>query len=304
MSKRLTISELIFLEVTPPGKEPMVRALKRKGNIDNPWAVAWAAYNRGESKKKKKEANSSGGLPQTLRGKKSEAKTMCGTDWGKSSKDVESDKTILKNLLKESVEFKSYRFSESNLMEVVAPVVPANAQSESAPPEGPVVKCVLITEGLGNRADMHYYGRECIQNGVELFEGQPCFVDHQKRSEQQDQPERTVRDKCGYFKNVRAENVDGRLGLVAELHYDLSETGKYAYDKACTAIHYKTEFPGSSKEYVGLSIAADGKLEERVVQVGDEILDVKYVTEFTAVGSVDEVTSPARGGRFIKVLNG
>jgi hypothetical protein len=171
-----------------------------------------------------------------------------------------------------------------------------------SPLEGPKVMCVLITEGLGNRADMHYYGPECIKDGVPLFEGTCCYLDHQKRSEQQDQPERTVKDKCGYFKNVRAEEVDGRLGIVGELHFDLSETGRLAFEKAATAIHYKQENPDAGKEYVGLSIAADGKLEERVMQVGDEVLDVKYVTEFTAVGSVDEVTSPARGGRFIKVL--
>lgn len=280
MYDRLTTADLIFLEVAPPGREPQVRKLK--GKVANPYAMAWASYNR--------QANTAGGMPQALRGKK-QAKTMCG---------YQSDTIVFQALLKESVESKTYRFSESNLMEVVAPVV---SVAESAPPEGPTVKCVLITEGLGNRADMHYYGPECIKAGVPLFEGQPCFIDHQKRSDQQDQPERTVRDKCGYFKNVRAENVDGRLGLVAELHYDLSETGRYAYDKACTAIHYKQEFPDSNKEYVGLSIAADGKLEERTIRVDDEILDVKYVTEFTAVGSVDEVTSPARGGRFVQVLS-
>lgn len=37
------------LEVTPPGMEPVVRALKKKGNIDNPWAVAWAM--RGQERK-------------------------------------------------------------------------------------------------------------------------------------------------------------------------------------------------------------------------------------------------------------
>lgn len=36
------------LDVTPPGGEAMVRALKKEGEVDNPWAVAWAAKNRGE----------------------------------------------------------------------------------------------------------------------------------------------------------------------------------------------------------------------------------------------------------------
>lgn len=33
-------------DVTPPGREEQVRALKEKPGIDNPWAVAWASYNK------------------------------------------------------------------------------------------------------------------------------------------------------------------------------------------------------------------------------------------------------------------
>jgi hypothetical protein len=31
----------------PPGREKQVKALKKDKDIDNPWAVAWASYNRG-----------------------------------------------------------------------------------------------------------------------------------------------------------------------------------------------------------------------------------------------------------------
>lgn len=33
-------------EVAPPGKEKMVKALKKDPDIDNPWAVAWAQHNK------------------------------------------------------------------------------------------------------------------------------------------------------------------------------------------------------------------------------------------------------------------
>lgn len=33
-------------EETPPGREDQVRALKKDKDIDNPWAVAWASYNK------------------------------------------------------------------------------------------------------------------------------------------------------------------------------------------------------------------------------------------------------------------
>lgn len=39
-------------EVAPPGHEKMVKGLKKDPDIDNPWAVAWSAYNK---KKKKGE---------------------------------------------------------------------------------------------------------------------------------------------------------------------------------------------------------------------------------------------------------
>jgi hypothetical protein len=36
----------IELEVAPPGKEDMVKALKKEKDVDNPWAVAWSAHNK------------------------------------------------------------------------------------------------------------------------------------------------------------------------------------------------------------------------------------------------------------------
>ena len=33
-------------ETAPPGREKQVKALKRKKDVDNPFAVAWASYNK------------------------------------------------------------------------------------------------------------------------------------------------------------------------------------------------------------------------------------------------------------------
>ena len=33
-------------EVAPPGKEKMVKALKKEPDVENPYAVAWAAHNK------------------------------------------------------------------------------------------------------------------------------------------------------------------------------------------------------------------------------------------------------------------
>jgi hypothetical protein len=37
-------------EVTPPGREKQVKALKKVPGIDNPWAVSWASYNKSHPK--------------------------------------------------------------------------------------------------------------------------------------------------------------------------------------------------------------------------------------------------------------
>lgn len=168
--------------------------------------------------------------------------------------------------------------------------------------EGHVVDVVLITEGLGNRRNMNYYGPEAIDSAPPIFEGKPCFLDHPSESEERDIPERRVRQKCGYFKNCRVESAGGATACIGELHFDLSDDGEQAYLKACTALHYKDEFPGVDSEYVGLSINADGDVEDRTVQWEGETLQVNYVTRFRDAMSCDLVTSPARGGRFLALV--
>jgi len=283
-----------MMEVAPPGREPQVRALKKNPKIDNPFAVAWASYND--------EANGQGSLSQNLRGKKKQSKTPPLTDIREHEEGCECEdcQSFWHKEDEPLNPLQHQSFTDTRPYNLIEALPSTNTPGQVQ--EGPKVKCVLITEGLGNRLDMNYYGPEAISSGPALFEGVPCFLDHQAESESQDRPERSVRDKCGYFKNVHTENVDGLLGLVAELHFDLSETGRLAYEKALTAIHYKQEMPDTESEYVGLSITADGDREPRTMTVENETLEVKYVTAFTRVGSVDQVTSPARGGRFLAAL--
>lgn len=46
--KTLTESWKKVDEVTPPGGEKVVKALKKNPNVDNPWAVAWSMKNKGQ----------------------------------------------------------------------------------------------------------------------------------------------------------------------------------------------------------------------------------------------------------------
>lgn len=181
--------------------------------------------------------------------------------------------------------------------EVSGVIAPAGA------PEGTCFDVILITEGLGNRRDMNFYSAEAIVSAPDVFEGKPCFLNHPSASDEMDIPERRVEDKCGYFKNCRAVDLrEGMKALRAELHFDLSESGKIAADKARTALHYRKEFPASSEEYIGLSVNADGITEDRVMTVEGERVEVNYVSAFSAATSCDLVTTPARGGRILALL--
>lgn len=176
------------------------------------------------------------------------------------------------------------------------------SDSDSSWLEGPRVKVVLITEGLGNRRDMNYYGPEAIDSAPFVFEGAHCFLNHPSYTEERDIPERRVQDMCGYFKNVHVESIDATRAVVGELHFDRSDTGRMGYEKMLTALHYQHEFPGSDREYVGLSVNADGASEKRTINLEGEPADVNYVTKFTAAISTDIVTLPARGGKALALV--
>lgn len=181
-----------------------------------------------------------------------------------------------------------------------AVVDPDNKQNFLA---GPVVKVVLITEGLGNMRDKNYYGREAIESGALIFEGSVMMQDHLSYMEEQDIPEGRVGKTVAYYKNCKAEMIDTsegkKFGVTAEAHFDLSQEGLNAFQKAKTAVHYRDEFPQADREYVGISVNAIGESEPRKMTVNGQDMEVNYVTRF-AEGSrgADMVTLPARGGSF------
>ena len=52
-----TGDDIELQEVAPPGCEHVVKALKREGDVENPYAIAWAMYNRGECGRKKRKGS-------------------------------------------------------------------------------------------------------------------------------------------------------------------------------------------------------------------------------------------------------
>lgn len=165
-----------------------------------------------------------------------------------------------------------------------------------------IFKVVLITEGLGNLRNKNYYGPEAIESAVKAFEGKWCFLNHQDENEAQSLPERRVQDKGGFYKSLELSEDNGRKACIGELHCDLSETGRMLAEKLRSALKYKEAFPQSELEYVGLSVNGDGDSEPKTMDVGGEPMEVNYVTAITEGDSCDLVTTPARGGRSLGVI--
>lgn len=182
-------------------------------------------------------------------------------------------------------------------------------------------KVALIQEGLGNLRDLFYYSREAIENAIASFEGKKCFADHPSRSEDQDRPERSVRDIIGHFENVHVEeNESGGAMLVAELHTPPEPAFEWARSLIRQAVKYSEKYP--EQNLVGLSINASGDAEP--VEIDDmlsrdlpdyakaKILkareqgasQIRVVSRITDTISTDLVTEPGARGRVLELLEG
>lgn len=186
---------------------------------------------------------------------------------------------------------------------------------------GPIkFKVALIQEGLGNLKDAFFYTKEAIQSGVQAFEGRKCFADHPSRSEEQDRPERSVRDIVGYFENVRIEeNDDESLALVADLVMPPDPPFEWARALVRNAAEYNKKYP--EQNLIGLSINASGD----AVEVGFEEFEkayklpesckpklksarengmqtVRMVSAIKDAVSCDLVTEPGARGKVLEIL--
>ena len=166
-----------------------------------------------------------------------------------------------------------------------------------------VFKVILISEGLGNTHNMNFYGPGAITSAIKIFDGQWCFLDHQDGIEKKALPERSIRDKAGWYAKLRQMIDKGKAACGGELYCDLSESGRMLAEKLASALAYKKQFAESDKEYCGLSVNGDCDVEKRTMTVNGEELEVNYVLAFSVGESCDLVTSPARGGRGLAVIS-
>lgn len=155
---------------------------------------------------------------------------------------------------------------------------------------------IIISEGLGNRRDQHYYTsdalREAVKNGV--FNGAQSYADHPSKFDDSNRPERSIRDLIGYYFDDRIVEVDGKIAIAAKMK--VQEGADWALGLVKEAIDYNKKFP--DKTYVGISINADGDTSPNE-RDGQQVNDVTSITE---AFSADMVTKPARGGKFLQLV--
>ncbi len=155
---------------------------------------------------------------------------------------------------------------------------------------------IIIAEGMGNRRDKHYYGADTLHDAVlnHIFDGAQAYADHPSASEETDRPERSIRDLFGYYFDSRITESNGRVAISAKLK--IQEGQDWAIGLIKEAIEYSKKFP--DKVYAGISINADGDVAPSEVN-GQE---VNYVHRITDAFSADVVTKPARGGKFLALI--
>jgi len=183
-------------------------------------------------------------------------------------------------------------------------------------------KVALIQEGLGNLRDAFYYSREALEAAVSggAFEGKKCYADHPSAFEEQDRPERSVRDIIGHFENVHIEeSEDGSARLVADLIMFPTPAFEWARTLVSQAIQFSKKYP--DRELVGLSINASGDAEPVAIdefmkdaklpesakpkllkakELGIE--QIRVVSRITEAVSTDLVTEPGCRGKILEFI--
>lgn len=171
-------------------------------------------------------------------------------------------------------------------------------------PASRTARVVVMTEGLGNLRDKNFYTADAVESAAKVFSGKQFFVDHPSAREEEDRPERSVRDLGGYFYDtelgaVRDPESGERLrACFAKLKFADSEPGRLAYDQMREALEYQRRFPDSKDVYAGLSINGGGVSHPGTLRG----MEVNMVTEIQEAFSADIVTKPARGGRFVALM--
>lgn len=159
------------------------------------------------------------------------------------------------------------------------PIVPL---AESRPGKDGTFPILIITPGWGSSG---YYSPEVLEAAAPQYrKGTQMFLDHPRKSEEQDRPERSIRDLAAVMSEDARWDVAGPWG-----------PGLYARAKPltehATLIEELAPYTGLSHRAMGSH--AQGEADGRKGTIIEEI---------TGVLSVDFVTLPGRGGQVLSMI--
>lgn len=222
---------------------------------------------------------------------------------------------------RESSKSRKGSFKESSKLKLSGRFIEAIADPKSGEAQtGVRFRVVLLQEGLGNLEDCFFYTKKAIESAVPVFEGTQYYVNHPRKSDETDIPERDVRDIAGYFENIAvAKTQDGISQLVGDLVLPMGQGFERERSLMLESINYASKHKG--RDLVGLSINANGDFTETSIEqfmkdyavpdgakaklleaISRGIQVIYPVEQMTSAVSCDMVTVAGAGGRINQLL--
>lgn len=148
------------------------------------------------------------------------------------------------------------------------------------------IRQVIIRAGASK--NNRNYPEAVLKQAASLFEGVKTYADHPSKSDMRNRPERSISELTGWIDGVVYD--ESEKAIIGTRHFTTTAKGKDAWSLAEQVV-----FENAPATLFGASINALG----RGTKNDDGILEV---AEITRAVSVDDVTSPAAGGGFEKLI--
>ena len=149
----------------------------------------------------------------------------------------------------------------------------------------------LIRPGFSSNVDKtgrsRYYSRATLEAATQVFEGTRAFLNHPRRTDSKELPERDVRDIAGYYTNIRAAD-DGRL--LADFHI-VGQARETTWPLIVEAVKNKPDLIELSVNALGTTRLGEAEGRQAIV-----------VESIVGANSVDLVTTGAAGGSLAGAL--
>lgn len=149
------------------------------------------------------------------------------------------------------------------------------------------VRQVLIK--AGDSKNRRRYSEKVLQSAAPLFEGVKTYANHPGKDDLKNRPERSVREITGWVDSVIFENG----AIVGTRHFTQTEAGKDSW-----ALVEQIVSGQAPVSLMGASINAVGTAYTEKTEAGD----VLVIESIEGVHSVDDVTTPAAGGGFLRLV--